>query len=103
MTNQTLKIERQETGDKTVLILAGELNTITSNDLQAELDKTCCNELVFDFNNVTYITSAGIRILLYSKQNMLEKHGIMYVININDEVKETLEMVGLYNQFIKND
>ena len=49
--------------------------------------------MVFDFADLVYIASAGLRTLLAAQKRM-NKQGSMKLINVNPDVKEVLEMTG---------
>lgn len=75
--------------------LSGRLDAITA----IELDKNLRNELddvenlTVDLQNLSYIASAGLRILLKLKKRM-DNQGTMKVINVNREVREVMDMTG---------
>lgn len=58
--------------------------------------------LNLDFQNVDYISSVGIRSLLLLFKQMRRQDGRMEIININDQVREILKLIGLM-EFIKHD
>lgn len=60
------------------------------------------NVLTLDFQNVDYISSVGIRSLLLLFKQMRRQDGRMEIININEQVREILKLIGLM-EFIKHD
>ena len=60
------------------------------------------NILTLDFQNVDYISSVGIRSLLLLFKQLRRQDGRMEIININDQVREILKLIGLM-EFIKHD
>ncbi|MBQ6975498.1 MAG: STAS domain-containing protein, partial [Selenomonadaceae bacterium] len=50
-------------------------------------------ELIFDFTNLKYIASAGLRVLLTAQKRM-NKQGKMKIRNVEDGVMEVFEMTG---------
>ncbi|MBR0378407.1 MAG: STAS domain-containing protein [Lachnospiraceae bacterium] len=58
--------------------------------------------LTLDFQNVDYISSVGIRSLLLLFKQLRRQDGRMEIININDQVREILKLIGLM-EFIKHD
>ena len=50
-------------------------------------------ELVFDFEKLEYVSSAGLRVLL-SAQKTMNKQGSMKLIKVRDEVKEIFDVTG---------
>ena len=63
--------------------------------LEAELKQSIegITELVFDFEKLEYISSAGLRILL-AAQKIMNKQGNMVVKNVNEIVAEVFEVTG---------
>ena len=60
------------------------------------------NVLTLDFQNVDYISSVGIRSLLLLFKQLRHQDGRMEIININEQVREILKLIGLM-EFIKHD
>ena len=50
-------------------------------------------DLVFDLANLTYISSAGLRVLL-SAQKAMNKKGTMVLRNVKPEIMEIFEITG---------
>ena len=74
--------------------LDGRLDTITSPDLEQTLsDLTGVKHLVLDFTKITYISSAGLRVLL-ALQKRMGIQGDMVVRHVDKMVMEVLEMSG---------
>ena len=88
-------INKTTEGDKLTISLEGRLDTTTAPDLDAEVKSSTdgVKELVFDFANLDYISSAGLRVIL-SAQKTMDKQGSMVVTNVSDEVKEVFEITG---------
>ena len=85
----------KETSGKTLTVkLDGRLDTITSPDLEQALsDLAGVAHLVLDFEKITYISSAGLRVLL-ALQKRMSKQGDMVVQHVDKMVMEVLEMSG---------
>ncbi len=90
-----MEIKKQMEGSKLVIALSGRLDTVTSPQLENELKESMkdVRELVFDFSNLEYISSAGLRILL-SSQKMMNKQGTMVVRSVNEVIMEIFEVTG---------
>ncbi|MBP3759515.1 MAG: STAS domain-containing protein [Firmicutes bacterium] len=73
----------------------GRLDTATAPELEKELDGVLeeAEELVFDFEGLEYMSSAGLRILLATQKKMSAKGG-MKVTNVNDVISEIFEITG---------
>lgn len=87
-------IKKLENNELTIK-LVGRLDTTTSPNLEAELKKSIndVKKLSFDFSELEYISSAGLRVLL-SAQKVMNKQGQMIVLNANDEIKEVFDITG---------
>lgn len=89
-----MKVIKELNGDKLNIKLEGRLDTTTSPELEQELkDISNVSELIFDFENLEYISSAGLRILL-STQKEMSKHGNMKIKNVNNDIMEVFEITG---------
>ena len=90
-----LNIQKEINGSDAVVKLEGRLDTTTApqleNDLKSFMESV--TSLVFDFENLEYISSAGLRVLL-SAQKIMSKQGSMKIINVNDVVMEIFEVTG---------
>ncbi len=62
-----------------------------TNELNASLDGV--KDLIFDFANLKYIASAGLRSLLMAQKRM-NKQGSMKLCHVDETVMEVLEMTG---------
>lgn len=78
---------------KAILKVEGRLDTITAPDLEKETNAVDAEELVLDLENLEYISSAGLRVLL-SAHKKFSKLGSMKVINVKESVMEIFEMTG---------
>lgn len=78
------------------LLVEGRVDTNTSPQLQqAILNAFQKNrDVVVDFLNVPYISSAGLRALLIGQKTAASKGGSMKLTNVSDVVMNILEMSG---------
>ena len=90
-----LNITKEQNGGLLTVALEGRLDTVTAPELEAELTSSLdgVEELVLDMQNLEYISSAGLRVLLSAQKNMSSK-GSMKLINVNETVMEILEVTG---------
>ena len=87
-------IKNQNDGVLTIA-LEGRLDTTTAPELEQEIKSSLdgVTELIMDFAELTYISSAGLRVLL-SAQKKMSKQGSMKVIHANEMVKEVFDVTG---------
>ena len=83
-----------ENGEAYVTV-EGRLDTVTSPQLEEVLKDVLENAdtLVIDFENLDYISSAGLRVLLAS-QKVMSKKGGMKVKNVGETIMEIFDVTG---------
>lgn len=91
-----MDIKKSIEGSKAVFRIAGKVDTLTAPTLEKELDEIfdSVDALEFDLENLTYISSAGLRVLLTAHNTMEDKDGEMKVINVHPDVMEIFEITG---------
>ena len=81
------------------LFLEGELNSYNSEEVEKEIEsimnKNSFKKVVIDMGDLTYISSAGLRILVRIKQ----QYNDTSIIKVSSDVYDVLEMVGFDNLF----
>lgn len=91
-----MNIQKKQNGTELTIALSGRLDTNTAPLLErelAELTHGTIQSLIFDFSAVEYISSAGLRILLFTQKTMT-KLGSMKVINANSQIMEVFDITG---------
>ena len=96
-----LNINKTIDGEKEVFELDGKLDTITSRDFMNEISEIpdSIKELVFDFEKLVYISSAGIRTMLTALKEMEDRDGELKLVNVSETVMEVLDIVGISGDF----
>lgn len=82
--------------DSTLTIeLEGRLDTVSAPRLETELKKSlsAVETLIFDFENLEYLSSAGLRVLL-SSQKVMNRQGKMIIKNVNSTIADIFEVTG---------
>jgi len=90
-----LNISKRTDGKKLTITVEGRLDTTSAPQLE-EIVRSQIGDsetLVFDFEKLDYISSAGLRVLL-AAQKIMNKQGKMVVKNVSEEVKEIFEVTG---------
>ena len=90
-----MTIEKKVNGNALEIALEGRLDTMTSPELEAELNDSLKNadSLVLNFSKLDYISSAGLRVLLSAHKAMVSKGG-MKITNVNEMVREVFDVTG---------
>ena len=90
-----LNIDMNSEGEKLTVKIEGRLDTTTSPELESELGKSLdgIKELEFDFSDLEYLSSAGLRVLLNAQKTM-NQQGEMKLTGVSDTIKEIFEVTG---------
>ena len=90
-----MEIIKTLNNDELVIALKGELNSATAPELEEVISSSLqgIKTLVFEFADLNYISSAGLRILLVSKK-VMDKQGKLVVRHPNESVMEIFEITG---------
>lgn len=89
----TINTEKNESA--LTLHISGHLDTTTAPELEAAIKALPADtkELTLDLAELTYISSAGLRILL-SAQKRMRKMGSMKLTGVQDTVMDVLKLTG---------
>ena len=87
-------------GNKLTVAVEGRLDTLSSPELDAFLEKyyPSITKLTFDFANLDYISSSGLRIMLKAQKAMQDKGGIT-IKNANKLVMGVFTVTGFDSIF----
>ena len=90
-----MEISKKSQGSTLEVAVSGRLDTTTAPMLEAELKRSIdgVEELYFDFANLEYLSSAGLRVLL-AAQKVMNKQGKMVIRNVNETISEVFEITG---------
>ena len=88
-----MTIEKTTENEKVTLTVSGRLDTTTAPELEAALDEVLENtkELIFNLENLEYISSAGLRVILKAQKSIKTK-GSMKLTGVNDSIMEVFDI-----------
>ena len=89
-------IERQQDG-VTVLEVRGRLDSNTASQLEEKLQKILVEKeqkLLIDFSHLDFISSAGLRALLWGMKTIKAAKGKLALSSLKTNVKEVFEVSG---------
>ncbi len=90
-----MELNKNLDGESLVISVSGRVDTTTAPEFEKFiLDNTAgVKELTLDLKDMSYTSSAGLRVLLKA-QKLMSAQGEMKVINVQDDVMEVLEITG---------
>ena len=90
-----MKIEKTIIGSAAVLKISEALDTETAPELEALLRNELegVDDLTFDFEELEYVSSAGLRVIIFA-QKMMNEAGKMKIIHVNESIMEIFEITG---------
>lgn len=96
-----MKVSIQETEAAVIAAIEGSIDSKTAPDLQKSIlpvinDR---NKMVLDITLVTFISSAGLRVLLMVYRQLKTKDGKVFLVGVSDEIKDVMFMTGFINFF----
>jgi len=97
-----MNVTIQEQDGNMVAILVGSLDTAAAAETEkalSPLNDVEGKDIIIDCTDLTYISSAGLRIFLAILQNAQEKGGHVYIKGLNDSVRTIFNITGFYHIF----
>ena len=90
-----MEITKKQENTSLEIALAGRLDTTTAPQLEAVVKESLdgITDLVLDFANLEYVSSAGLRVILASQKTM-NKQGTMVIRNVSNDIQEVFEITG---------
>lgn len=88
-------------GTKATIELSGKLTVQSTPDLSAaveQLPQSVC-DIDIDLNDMTYVASAGLRVLVAADKLAVARGGSMRLLKPRPDVMNVLEMTGLSEVF----
>jgi anti-sigma B factor antagonist len=88
--------------DVTVVEMAGELDAMTAPAAQLQLlslVKPGCR-ILLDMTNVSYMSSAGLRMLLSTYRQLSSNNGRIVLVGVAEDIRDTMLATGFLNFFI---
>ncbi len=92
-----MELVEKTNGDVVILVLNGRLDSNTSKILEDKVMDILSQgrkKLLMDFQDVDYINSTGLRVLLLALQQLKKNQGKLVLCSIKDYMKEVFEISG---------
>ncbi len=94
-------VTTEKENERLKLILEGDMTTLAAADFEKayETGKDGASEILLDFEKLTYITSAGLRVILFIQQEMEDIGGSLSVCGVNNDIMDVFIFSG-FVQFL---
>ena len=88
-------VEKKVENNAATLKISGRVDTTTAPEFEIIMDECVVDleELILDCNEMEYISSAGLRVIL-KVQKLMNKQGKMKLINVNETIMEVFDITG---------
>ena len=92
-----MEIKTRETNGVSILDFTGNLDTNNSLAAESEVNRLIeagSNKILFNFKELNFIASSGLRILLATAKKLKTSGGKMMACNLNATVQEVFDISG---------
>jgi anti-anti-sigma factor len=92
-----MQLEVKQTGEIRVLIFEGNLDTNTSIAAETTINELIDNgaqKILVNFENLNFISSAGLRVLLATAKKLKGTGGDLKICGLNPTVQEVFDISG---------
>jgi anti-sigma B factor antagonist len=85
----------------TVVELTGEIDASTAPKIQAQVLPIIQSndKILLDLSNVSYMSSAGLRLLLSLYRQVIAKNGKLVLVGLSEELQDTMSVTGFLDFF----
>ncbi|MDR2053633.1 MAG: STAS domain-containing protein [Treponema sp.] len=92
-----MEIVKTISADTATLAVAGKLSAATADEFGAAVDIALgeAKNIVLDFKELSYLASAGLRVLLSTQKKLKASGGTLCLLHVCEEVMEVFEITGL--------
>jgi anti-sigma B factor antagonist len=90
-------VSRRPAGDGVAVVVVGEIDLATVDAVRGEIDaaRTETTLVLLDLRDVTFIDSAGVRLVLEGSRELAAGGGELVVVRGGAEVRRVFDLVGL--------
>jgi anti-anti-sigma factor len=97
-----MKIVAKTVGEYELLDISGRIDGLTAAEIRDAFNLAATagkRVLIADFTNVTYLSSAGLRVLLQTHKSFQKIGGVFILLSVPDSVAEVFRISGLNKLF----
>jgi len=100
--SMTFTVTSSRNGRTALITLAGDLDALTAPMFLVEVERAAegdVDQLVVDMTDLAYLSSAGLRGLVFARQKMPDDSRIVLV-RPNDAVEQSIRLVGFHHSVV---
>jgi anti-anti-sigma factor len=96
-----MEITRTEADGKLTLAVSGKLSAATAEEFGEAVNAAIkdCSNLILDFKELTYLASAGIRVLMAAMKKLKATGGRLLLLNVNENIMEVFDIPAMQYSF----
>jgi anti-sigma B factor antagonist len=96
-----MEVSLKKSGDISVVDISGSIDSKTAPDLQQNILDIVpdTNKIILDLTKVSFVSSAGLRVLLMVYRQLKAKDGKVVLVGLSDEIKDVMFMTGFITFF----
>ena len=102
-----MEILTENKDDFFVIKIVGRLDASTSNDLEEKvleaIEDNGVTNMLINFDELEYISSSGLRVLLVAAKKLKVKSGIIKICGMKSHIREVFEIAGFTPLFTIED
>ncbi|HEX4949928.1 MAG TPA: STAS domain-containing protein [Blastocatellia bacterium] len=92
-----MECTEEKYNDRTIIGLRGRMDSVTARTVEEKLLALIENgerHLVVDCAELTYVSSAGLRVFLMAAKRVTQVKGQLIFTTLNDEVRQVFDLTG---------
>jgi len=92
-----MEINIREVNGVNIVEFTGNLDTNTAPEAESQINgllDSGASKILVNFENLNYISSAGLRVLLATAKKMMASGGILKICSLNSTVQEVFDISG---------
>ncbi|MDR2783393.1 MAG: STAS domain-containing protein [Treponema sp.] len=96
-----MEIVKTVSSDSITLAITGKLSAATADECGVAVDLVLgeTKNLILDLKELSYLASAGLRVLVSAQKKLNAAGGALSLLNVCEEVMEVFEITGLDDVF----
>jgi len=97
-TGGTMELKSRQEKEATIVSVTGRIDAVTSPELETYLTEAAegdAKRLIINFDELDYISSAGLRVILMLAKKMKAKQREFILVGVKGRIKQVFEMSGI--------